>query len=169
MLLIKRVPPESRIAMEGAEIMLKSSCYKHALLTKQEFVQCCNSIYVITDESYSSLLGVIACRRVYATEVDRFVLCHPQKYNFIYQIEALHYDKDVSDEKKKELIETCLNDKQDALVILKGKCTNVINDEKFLESIGFSLRRVSEDTFYYIRRPRRDKNRIFKKLKNIFK
>lgn len=169
MLLIKRVPPESGVAMEGAEILLKSSCYKHALLTKQEFVQCCNSIYVITDESYSSMLGVIACRRIYASEVDRSIIGRFRPFENIYQIEALHYEKSVPDDKKKELIETCMNDKQEAVVVLKAKCINVIEDEKFLESIGFVLKKVQNNTFYYLRRPKRDENRIFRSIKNIFR
>ena len=168
MLIIKKVPPESSIAMEGAELLLKSSCYKHALLTTQEFVKCCNSIYVITDESYGSMFGVIACRRIYANEVDKFVLYHPQKYHTIYQIDALHYDKSTSDDIRRELIETCLNDKNDAMIILKAKCTNVVHDYKLLKSIGFEKRFVTREAIYYVRPPKKRDNRVMKVIKNLF-
>ena len=166
---IVKVPEASRIRLESTCNRLISHCYKHAFIEKNVFIQCCNSTYVITDaENRDSFLGLIACRRIRSTDIHDYNLMkyHPQRYHAIYKIEALHYDKSVPLEKRAELIETCLRDKNDSFVILECRCQNVLTDIEFLQSLGFDKGYSNKEKTILVRAPRPP---IKRTLRDIFK
>ena len=166
---IVKVPETSRIRLDASCNRLISHCYKHAFIEKNVFIQCCNSTYIITKaDDMDSFLGLIACRRIKSTDIHDHNLMkyHPQRYHAIYKIEALHYDKSVPLEKRAELIETCLRDKNDSFVILECKCQNVIADIEFLQSLGFDKGYYANKKTVLVRAPRLPLKRT---LKSLFK
>ena len=164
---IVKVPETSKERIMTSYNRLVSHCYKHAFIEESKFIQCCNSIYAITHaENKYLFLGLIACRRIRSTDIcdHNLVKYHPQRYHAIYKIEALHYDKSVPLEKRVELIETCLKDKNDSFIILECKCQNVCADIELLKSIGFKKGYSNEEKTVLIRAPRLSKKRILKTL-----
>lgn len=172
---IVKVPETSSSQLEYSRNRLISHCYKHAFIEKNEFIQCCDSVYMITEaENSESFLGLIACRRIKLTDIrdHNLMKYHPRRYHSIYRIEALHYDKSVSLEKRAELIETCLRDKNDSFVILECKCQNVIGDIQFLQdSLGFDKGYIEGKKTVLVRAPRQPIKRVLKSLlkKNTLK
>lgn len=160
---IVKVPETSRKIIMSSYNRLVSHCYKHAFIEESKFIQCCNSIYAIThtDDEYL-FLGLIACRRIQSTDIcdHNLMKYHPQKYHAIYKIEALHYDKSVPLEKRIELIETCLRDKNDSFTILECKCPNVKADIEMLRSLGFTKGYSNDDKIVLVRAPRKAKKLV---------
>ena len=166
---IIKVPEFNRMAIELANINLINNCCNNRFIKKDIFYQCCNSIYIITDEEErKDFFGIIACRRIQSKNISEHELqkYHPQRHHAVYRIEALHYNKNVSLEQREELIETCLKDKNDSFVILECKCKEVLKDIELFKKLGFDKGYIDNEKTILVRPPKKPKKVI---LKSLFK
>lgn len=156
----------SRIDLENLHNDIINNCADYKLRESDIDVaalsKCRNSLYGIKECEEDRFLGIIACRRINADDIDitNLIPYYPQTY--VYKIEVLHYEKEVPDDKKEELIETCLVDKNDSFVIMELVCTNTINDIPLFKKLGFKKVSFKDGRIILIRGPRAPLLRILK-------
>lgn len=154
---VQKVHPQDDYMLRVNYTRMLSSCPDLADVSLNEFLKCCNSVFILVDKVYGNTLGIIAIRQASVGEAEVEGLsyyCLDDK--ILYKIEAFHCDSNVSDEDYSKLINTAIADKNDGFIFYKPVCPTALAQDKFKYFAGFNtviIPRGMKENIYYIKSP----------------
>lgn len=154
---VQKLHPQDNYTLKTNYTRMLSSCVDLADVCLNDFLKCCNSIFILVDKIYGNTLGIIAIRQASMNEIEAEGLNYYCLDNqILYKIEAFHCDSYVSDEDCSKLINTAITDKNDGFIFYKPVCPTIKDRENFKDFVGFtevSINTGDKATTYLIKSP----------------
>lgn len=142
---IRKLDPSKTRTLEMEYDRFKANCFEYEKLSKEEFLKCNNSIYIIEDrlinEYMGNFYGIIGSRLITLEEskIDKLdFYCKPyntdHSLDLLYEIKFLHFDQfkgfSINENKPflSALIKYCIADKNDGFTLYRAKCDNIVED-----------------------------------------
>ena len=155
---VQKVHPQDDYALRTNYTRMLSSCPDLADVCLNDFLKCCNSVFILVDKIYGNTLGIIAIRQASIGELETEGLNYYCLDNqILYTVEAFHCDSNVSDEDCSKLINTAIADKNDGFIFYKPVCPTIKDRENFKDFVGFTevnvVAKENRSTTYFIKSP----------------
>lgn len=154
---IQKVHPQDEYQLKCTYAKMIGICKDLSYLCLNDFLSCCNSIFIAVDKIYGATLGIIAIRRVSHSDIESLKLeefCVADRS--FYRIEALYCDSHVSIKDCITMINTAIVDKNDGFIFYKPNDTNILDNEEIRRLTYFDEISVHIDdgsVSYYIKNP----------------
>lgn len=136
---VQKIHPQDDYMLRINYTKMLSACPDLADVCLNDFLKCCNSVFILADKIYGNTLGIIAIRQASVEELKIAGLGYYCLDNqALYKIEAFHCDSNVSDEDCSKLINTAIADKNDGFIFYHPVCPTVKDRENFKDFVGFT-------------------------------